>query len=176
MSRRTRMISGIAAGLLLVAGAVPIAHAIDRAVPHAIVLWDTDQCAPSTAQDHSVFGIAGPVLPPGDSAIQVLDAHPLGVSPGARWRTWVVPVAKGAGWTGALGTERPPTGWAARMPAAGATVTADERAELDLEIWPGAGATRTSIRGFLVTYRTTFGIVRTAWTPTEVSTTPGGCA
>jgi hypothetical protein len=119
--------------------------------------------------------MAGPVVQPGHTDIQILEARPLGLPAGTRWRTWIVPVANNSGWTGALGTHEPPAGWPDRVPAAGATVSSDNRAELDLEIWPGPGQTETSIRGFLVTYRTTLGITRNDRTPTNITTNFNGC-
>ncbi len=176
MTRRVRVIAGAAAAVMLALGAVPIAHAADRLLPHAVDLWDTTQCSPATSADHSVFGMAALVLQPGHPDVQILEARPLGLSAGARWRTWVVPVAEDAGWTGSLGTSAPPVGWSQRVAAAGATLSGDRRAELDLEIWPGPGETRTAVRGFLVRYRTVFGITRTARTPTELTTRAGGCS
>ena len=116
------------------------------------------------------------MLRPGAADVQILEARPLGLSPGARWRTWILPVAKDSGWTGSLGTSAPPPGWPRRVDAAGATVASDHQTELDLEIWPGPGQTRTSVRGFLVTYRTTLGLTRTVRTPTTLTTRTAGCS
>lgn len=176
MSRRARAFAVLGAALLLVLGAVPISQVADRLLPHAIRLWDTDQCAPSDVSDHALFGMGAAVLQPGHPDVQILDARPLGLSEGAGWRTWVVPVATDAGWTGSLGTLAPPPGWPDRTAATGATVSGDRRAQLLLEVWPGPGSTRTALRGFLVTYRTALGIVRTVRTPTTLTTRVGGCA
>lgn len=176
MSRRARACAVLGAALLLVLGAVPLSRAADRLLPDAIRLWDTDQCAPSDTTDHALFGMGAAVLTTGHPDVQILDARPLGLSEGAGWRTWIVPVATDGGWTGSLGTLEPPPGWPDRTAASGANVSGDRRAQLLLEVWPGRSEARTAVRGFLVTYRTAFGIVRTVRTPTTLTTRVGGCA
>jgi len=172
---RLRIATGIAVVLLSVLGAVPLWRVADRLLPHAIVLWDSEQCAGSTVSDHAVFGMTGPLLRPGHGDIEIIDARPLGLSAHTGWRTWVVPVPPRALFTGALDTAEPPPGWPDRVEASDATVSSSHRAELDLEIWPTRPGGATSMRGFLVDYRTTLGIVRTVTTPTVVTTRPGGC-
>ena len=173
MSRAIRRAS--IAGAVLMAGlaAVPLSGVADRLLPHAVRLWDTHQCAPSDRDDHALFGVGAPE--PGSGTVRILDAHPLGLPPGVRWRAWVRPVPPGGGRTGSLSTASPPAGWADRVPAAGAEVTGDRAVEVLPEVWPGEGGDRTAVRGFLVTYRGALGLPRTVRTRVDLTTRPRRC-
>jgi hypothetical protein len=176
MGRGVRRAGIVGAVVMLGLAAVPLYGVADRLLPHAVELDDLHVCGPSNDRAHGLVGVAGPVLPSTAGAVRITDVHPLGLSEGARWRAWSVPIAGRDSFIGFLDTASPPDGWADRVPAAGAEATGSRPSELVLEVWPGTGQRTTSLRGVLVAYRDGLGLPRTARSTLQVETRVGGCA